>query len=152
MAARGRDPACCLAPAVYPGVFAYGILLVPKDVKPGERRPVVVCQHGLEGRPRSVANPTYNQFACRLTERGFITFSPQNPYIGEGAFRVLVRKAHPVQQSLYSVIVRQHKRILQWLATLPNVDAARIAFYGLSYGGKTAMRTPAVLDGYCCRS
>jgi hypothetical protein len=24
---------------------------VPKDLKPGERRPVIVCQHGLEGVP-----------------------------------------------------------------------------------------------------
>ena len=60
---------------VFPDVFAYGILLVPKDIKPGERRPVVVCQHGLEGRPTDVAdpkkvNPAYNQFACRLAERG----------------------------------------------------------------------------------
>ena len=39
---------------VYPDVFAYGVLLVPKDLKPGERRPVVVCQHGLEGRPQDV--------------------------------------------------------------------------------------------------
>ena len=29
-------------------VFAYGILLVPNAIDPGERRPVVVCQHGLE--------------------------------------------------------------------------------------------------------
>ena len=36
---------------LYPDVFAYGVLLVPKDLKPGEKRPVVVCQHGLEGRP-----------------------------------------------------------------------------------------------------
>merc|ERR1711964_895668 len=42
---------------VYPRVFAYGILLVPKDVEPGERRPVVVCQHGLEGTPQNVADP-----------------------------------------------------------------------------------------------
>src|SRR5262249_23347182 len=26
---------------VWPGVLAYGILLVPKDIKPGEKRPVV---------------------------------------------------------------------------------------------------------------
>ena len=39
---------------VFPDVIAYGILLVPKDIKPGERRPVVVCQHGLEGRPQDV--------------------------------------------------------------------------------------------------
>jgi hypothetical protein len=29
------------------------------------------------------------------------------------------------------------------------VDPQRIAFYGLSYGGKTAMRVPALLDRYC---
>jgi len=32
---------------VWPDVFAYGILIVPRNIQPGERRPVVVCQHGL---------------------------------------------------------------------------------------------------------
>ncbi|HXJ75604.1 MAG TPA: dienelactone hydrolase family protein, partial [Candidatus Dormibacteraeota bacterium] len=32
---------------VWPEVYAWGVLLLPKDLKPGERRPVVVCQHGL---------------------------------------------------------------------------------------------------------
>ena len=139
---------------VYPEVFAYGILLVPEGIRRGERRPVVVCQHGLEARPQDTADPnlendSYHQFACRLAERGFVTFAPQNPYIGEDKFRVLVRKSHPLKQSLYSVIVRQHECVLRWLAGLAFVDPARIAFYGLSYGGKTAMRIPAVLDGYC---
>ena len=39
---------------LYPDVFAEGILLLPKDLKPGEKRPVVVCQHGLEGKPTEV--------------------------------------------------------------------------------------------------
>src|SRR5207253_591648 len=39
---------------VYTNVFAWGYLLVPKDIKAGERRPVVVCQHGLEGVPEDV--------------------------------------------------------------------------------------------------
>jgi dipeptidyl aminopeptidase/acylaminoacyl peptidase len=38
---------------------------------------------------------------------------------------------------------------LQWLGGLGFVDNKRIAFYGLSYGGKTAMRVPALLPGYC---
>jgi dienelactone hydrolase len=139
---------------VYPEVFAYGILLVPKDVKDNERRPVVVCQHGLEGRPQDVANPevsneAYHQFACKLAERGFITYAPQNPYIGMDNFRVLIRKSHPIKQSLYSIIVRQHERTLEWLSSLPFVDKERIGFYGLSYGGKTAMRIPAIVKGYC---
>ncbi len=139
---------------VYPDVFAYGILLVPKDLKPGERRPVVVCQHGLEGRPQDVAdpsvnNPSYNQFACRLAEQGFVTYAPQNPYIGGDRFRLLLRKAQPLGLTLFSFIVRQHERTLEWLASQPFVDPERIAFYGLSYGGKTAMRVPAVLERYC---
>ena len=36
---------------VWPDVIAWGILLVPKDIQPGERRPVVVCQHGRQGVP-----------------------------------------------------------------------------------------------------
>ncbi|MFM8359803.1 MAG: hypothetical protein ACKOET_14760, partial [Verrucomicrobiota bacterium] len=40
-----------VALGVYPEVLAYGILVVPAGIQPGERRPVVVCQHGLEGRP-----------------------------------------------------------------------------------------------------
>ena len=139
---------------VYPDVFAYGILLVPKDIQNSERRPVVVCQHGLEGRPQDVADPdvvntSYHQYACRLAERGFVTYAPQNPYIGQDNFRVLVRKGHPLKQSLYSITVRQHERTLEWLSALPFVDAERIAFYGLSYGGKAAMRIPSILEGYC---
>jgi dienelactone hydrolase len=139
---------------VHPDVFACGILLVPNGIKPGERRPVVVCQHGLEGRPRDVADPNvhndaYHQFACKLAERGFITFAPQNPYIGGTRFRQLLRKAQPLGLTLWSFIVRQHEVITDWLASLDNVDPRRIAFYGLSYGGKTAMRVPVLVDRYC---
>jgi cephalosporin-C deacetylase-like acetyl esterase len=139
---------------LYPDVFAYGILLVPKDLKAGERRPVVVCQHGLEGRPQDLVNPNmrtqyYNSFGAQLADRGFIVFVPQNPYIGRNHFRQLQRKANPLKLSLFSFIVRQHERILDWLETLPFVDPQRLAFYGLSYGGKTAMRVPALLPRYC---
>ncbi|MBY0455971.1 MAG: hypothetical protein K2V38_01390, partial [Gemmataceae bacterium] len=138
---------------VYDDVFAYGILLLPKDLKKDEKRPVVVCQHGLEGTPRSTIDPEkrviYNQFARKLVELGYIVYSPQNPYYGGNEFRQLQRKANPLKLSLFSFIIRQHQRTLDWLETLPNVDPKRIAFYGLSYGGKTAMRVPAVEKRYC---
>jgi dienelactone hydrolase len=138
---------------VWPGVFASGILLVPKDIKPGEKRPVVVCQHGLEGRPSETAEPGsdshyYHRFAARLAEEGFITYSPQNPYTGRDRFRQIQRKGHPLKLALFSFILGQHERTLDWLAGLPFVDAARIGFYGLSYGGKTAVRVPPLLDRY----
>jgi hypothetical protein len=139
---------------VFPDVIAYGILLVPKGIGEGEKRPVVVCQHGLEGRPRDVADPkvdrpAYHKFAVRLAEEGFITFAPQNLYIFEDRFRSLQRKANPLKKTLFSVIVPQHQQITDWLKGLPYVDPARIAFYGLSYGGKSAMRIPPLVQNYC---
>jgi hypothetical protein len=141
---------------VLPDVFAWGYLLLPKDLKPGERRPVVVCQHGLEGVPNDVITEDtntsgyryYKAFGARLVERGFVVFVPHNPYRGEDKFRVLQRKANPLGKTLFSVIIAQHDRLLDWLSELPFVDPKRIGFYGLSYGGKTAMRVPAALDRY----
>lgn len=137
---------------VWEKAFAYGILLVPKEIPPTERRPVVVCQHGLEGRSQEVVDPTiespYNAYGADLADRGFIVYAPQNPYIGQDAFRVIQRKANPIKWSLFSLITHQHERTLEWLAEQPFVDPERIGFYGLSYGGKTAMRVPALLDNY----
>ena len=137
---------------VFQDVIAYGILILPRDLKANEQRPVVVCQHGLEGRPQDIIegdHRAYHDFAAKLAERGFITFSPQNLYIFGDRFRTLQRKANPLKKSLFSVIIPQHQQIVDWLKTLPYVDKKRIAFYGLSYGGKTAMRVPPVVTDYC---
>ncbi len=140
---------------VQAGVQAYGILTLPKDMKldGSEKRPVVVCQHGLEGRPQSTVGEKdyhyYKAFATRLAERGFVTFAPQNLYLGWDLFRILQFKANAVGCTLFSVMVPQHRQITDWLAGLPFVDAERIGFYGLSYGGKSAMRIPPLVDRYC---
>jgi len=139
-----------------PDVFAWGILLVPKGIKPGEKRPVVVCQHGLEGLPEDVitkdtttnAYGYYKSFAAKLAERGYVTFAPHNYYRGGNKFRLLQRMANPIGLTLFSGIVGQHRRIVEWLGQQSFVDASRIGFYGLSYGGKTAMRVPALVEGY----
>ncbi len=136
-------------------VKAYGILTLPRGMKldGSEKRPVVVCQHGLEGRPQSTVGEQdhhyYKAFATRLAERGFVTFAPQNLYLGQDLFRILQFKANAVGCTLFSVMVPQHRQITDWLADLPFVDADRIGFYGLSYGGKSAMRIPPLVDRYC---
>ena len=137
---------------VWPEVFAWGVLILPKDTKPGERRPVVVCQHGRNGLPQDTFDrePSgYNNFAAALAERGFIAFAPHNLYRGEDRYRWLNREANSVKATLFSFIIAQHEQILRWLETRQEVDASRIAFYGLSYGGETAVRVPPILERYC---
>jgi dienelactone hydrolase len=145
---------------VAPDVIGYGVLLLPKNIPAGEKRPVIVAQHGLEGRPqflfgleevehkdgRGTNFHYYQNIGSKLADRGYVVYIPQNPYIGD--FRKINRLANPLGLSLFSFILAQHDRMLDWLSSLAYVDASRIGFYGLSYGGKTAVRVPPLLDRY----
>ncbi len=137
---------------VHQGLFSWGVLVVPKNLPAGKRLPVIVCQHGRGAIPRDTldaGSTAYNDFAAKLAERGYICFAPYNLYRGEDQYRWLDRKANAIGCTLFSFIVAQHQATLEWLESLPCVDDKRIAFYGLSYGGETAMRVPAVLEEYC---
>ena len=128
---------------VFNGVTVYGLLLIPKDLRDGEKRGVVVCQHGLEGRPRSAG------FVKELCERGYITFAPQGIFTGGDKFRYNQRQLNSLGKTLFSIMVPQQQQLVNWLGTLPFVEKEKIAFYGISYGGKTAMRVPPLVKGYC---
>ncbi len=136
---------------VFDELFTWGVLLVPHDIEPGERRPVVVAQHGRHRLPEIVIDaglPAYSNFAAQLAERGFVVFAPHNLFWGEEPFRWLDRKANTLGRSLYSILIHQHDQLLQWMQSLDFVDGERIALYGLSFGGQTAQRIPAALEDY----
>lgn len=141
---------------VFDGFSAYGLLVLPRDLKRGEKRPVVVFQHGREGCPDSGINGSraYNAVVPRLIDRGFIVFCPQNLYIRGDEYRVLHQKCDAVGKGFFGLMIAQHEQILSWLTSLPWVQADRIGFYGISYGGKSAMFIPAVETRYalsvCC--
>jgi hypothetical protein len=121
------------------------------DLKPGERRPVVVVQHGRGGLPENLIvkdHGSYRRVAAQLAEGGFIVMVPHNLYRTELRYRPLNRKANTVKATLYSFIVHQHDQMLRWLNTLEFVAGDRIAFYGNSFGGEAALRVPSVLEGY----
>lgn len=136
---------------VYDSFNAAGIILIPKDLRKSEKRPVVVTQHGRNGIPQELVEgnkAAYNNVAAKLADQGFIVYAPYSLYRGEDRYRFLSRKANSVKGSLFSFIISQNEQTLKWLGSLSFVDAKRIAFYGISYGGEAAMRVPAILEGY----
>jgi dienelactone hydrolase len=142
---------------VAPGAITWGWLLLPADLRAGERRPVVVCQHGsgglpadtLEENPAQRAHQIYQAYAARLAAEGFVVFAPYLPNrIGGDDYRLLARKASLLGLSFMSPVLASHERLLAWLRAQPFADADRIAIYGMSYGAKAAIRAVAALDGY----
>jgi len=136
---------------VIPDLFVWGYLLLPEDIKPGEKRPVIVVMHGGGGVPSVVCdadNKTYKALAVQLVELGYIVFAPHFPWKQGDKYRNLQRKANPLGLSAFSLNLMQHDRMLDWLVSLPWVDSSKIGLYGLSWGGKVAMRMPALLNRY----
>lgn len=136
---------------VLPDVIMWGYLLLPKDLKADEKRPLIVVQHGGSGVPEVVIdknNNTYKGLAVQLVESGYIVFASHFPWKGGDQYREIQRKANPLGWSVFSIILNQHERLLDWLSLQPWVDPDRIGLYGLSWGGKVAMRVPALLERY----
>lgn len=141
---------------VLPGVTLWGYLLQPKGLADGERRPLVVAQHGLGGVPADLINEdpgsrahqVYQAFAAQFVARGYVVFVPHFPWRAQDDYRRLQRKANPLGLSVFSFLLAQHGRLLDWLEGLPFVDARRMGLYGLSWGGKVALRVPALEPRY----
>ena len=137
---------------VFDGLSAGGIFMLPKDLRPEEKRPIIVVQHGLLGHMTSTLYDSeawaYHHIALHLVDAGYIVFTMQGLFT-KPEFRIPgARKSNPIGKSLYSLIIPQHERLLVWLKTLPNVDPEKIGYYGLSYGGRTATRVPPVVTDY----
>jgi len=140
-----------LSVRVYDGVHAYGILLVPKNIRPGEKRPVVFTQHGQGGRPEDAlgvvdnarADAVYTKFGRAMARHGYVVFAPMISTQAAPERNALVRRAHLVGLTPVGMEIRKAARVLDFLETLPYVDKDRFAFYGLSYGGFTALWTGA---------
>lgn len=148
---------------VVPGVQAYGQLLVPREVagNMGKRLPAMICQHGFDGAPKYVTgigtdiesnDHFYHRFGERLAERGYVVFAPyltvpSDPAPPSNVHRAdlinpLVRLAACVGMMRTSIELAKLHRVVDFLQSLPFVNPKRIGYYGLSYGGYSAMWMP----------
>lgn len=128
---------------VTPGVEVYGNLLVPRNIQ--GRAAAVICQHGLSGTPEMTTglgmtkDTAYHEFARHLAENGYVVFSPYLMQRRTDEINVLVRQADAVGMMRVAMPVAKTRRVVDFLETLPFVDAERIGYYGLSYGGYSAI-------------
>lgn len=135
---------------VLPNVEMWGYFLVPKGIKEGEKRPVIVMQHGRGGNPSTALNETgsYYGIARRLAEMGFVVFTPFGNWTGETQFRWIDRIAKPAKNTLWSTVGRQHQQLIRWFHTVPFIDIERIGFYGKSIGGQAASIIASMIPEY----
>lgn len=125
------------------GVEVYGNLLVPNNIK--GRAAAVICQHGLSGTPEMTTglgmtkDTAYHEFARHLAEHGYVVFSPYLMQRHWQEINVLVRQADALGMMRVAMPVAKTRRVIDFLETLPFVDAKRVGYYGLSYGGYSAI-------------
>jgi hypothetical protein len=107
------------------------LLTIPKNGKPGEKFPAVVCIHGHGGDRYIVYDrkSIYHGFATELAERGFVTISTD-----VGQHEIYEKDRTLMGERLWDVL-----RCADYVAGLPEVEAKRLGCAGLSLGGEMAM-------------
>lgn len=139
--------------------------LRPLDLQPGERRAAIIAPHGhgsagkfpVAGRrdlpavARTIEEHNYD-YGVQLVRRGFIVFCPDARGHGERCEETAVldadrpdflrstchhlsMKGEPLGQSVAGMLTWDLMRLLDYVVTRPEVDAARIGCAGLSGGG-----------------
>ncbi|MEM2906081.1 MAG: alpha/beta fold hydrolase [Candidatus Bathyarchaeia archaeon] len=150
-----------------PGVDVPAYVLVPKGLKPSERRPALLCAHGHGNGKDDVVGNTYGDaerarwvketnydYARQLALRGYVTLAPDWRGFGERSrgYRYQGRDGCDVVQLKASLLglnpltlnVWDAIRSIDYLETRPEVKPDRIGMVGLSYGGTVTLFTAAL--------
>ncbi|NDD37091.1 MAG: alpha/beta fold hydrolase [Verrucomicrobia bacterium] len=103
--------------------------------------PAVLCLHQTTklGKAESaglVDNP--KQYALHLAQRGYVTFAPDYPSFGDSKYDFDPRHGYA---SGTMKAIWDNVRAVDFLESLPEVDAARLGVIGHSLGGHNAMFT-----------
>ena len=136
---------------VVEGVDVYGHLLIPLGFE--GKRPAVICQHGFGGMPEKISgvgiteDSPYHEVGRKLAEKGYVVFAPTLMHIrpAEDVSRQ-TRQACSIGMMRVAMPIAKTNRVIDFLETLPAVDKDRIGYYGLSYGGYSAMWMTPLLD------
>ncbi len=111
--------------------------------KDGKKSPAILCLHQTtkagKGEPAGMQGNADLKYGLELAERGYITIMPDYPSFGEHTF--------DFQRSTFASgtmkAIWDNIRAVDFLETLPEVDADRLGVVGHSLGGHNAMFTAA---------
>lgn len=140
------------------GVRVSSYVLIPNDMKEGERRPGLLCLHGhtedgketIVGLGKSYAEKPYKDYALNMVRAGFVTLTPdwwgwgerEEPDFNMGSrdkCNVKFMAAAMYGIPLLSLMICDGKAALDYLISRPEVDGERIGCLGNSFGGRMTM-------------
>lgn len=113
------------------GLKLVGTLYLPDQLRPGDKRPTVLCCHGLRAN-RKVILPN---FARAFTQHGYAAFVFDYRGFGDSEgpkWRLIARER---DEDIINATT--------FLALQPEVDAHRIVLFGISYGGANVISAGA---------
>jgi len=120
-----------------PGDRVPAYLFLPKGAR--GPRPAMLCLHqtsGLgKGEPAGLGGSADLHYARELAERGFVTLAPDYPNFGEYSLDVYARGF----ASATMKGIANHRRAVDLLRSLPQVDPKRIGVIGHSLGGHNSL-------------
>ena len=112
-------------------------LLIPKGLR--RRAPAMLCLHQTtrigKDEPVGLGGLPNLHYARELAERGYVCIVPDYPYLGENRF-------DPYKNGYQSCTMKgivNHRRAVDLLESLPQVDRRRIGVIGHSLGGHNAL-------------
>lgn len=114
-------------------------LLIPKQLRRGVKVPGILCLHQTtsigKAEPAGLGGKSNLHYALELAERGYVTLAPDYPNFGDYKFDSY---AHGFASATMKAI-SNHRRAIDLLQSLPEVDPDRIAVIGHSLGGHNAL-------------
>ena len=139
-----------------PLLTVYGLYLVPQALS--APAPLVIAQHGGGGTPEAATfqgGANYHDLVRGAVARGYVTFAPHlifNPFsdaeadspLPAGVRARLDARLRLLGTTLTAVEVAKISRALDALLPRPEIDPARVAMIGLSYGGYYTLHATAL--------
>ncbi|MCL2771816.1 MAG: alpha/beta hydrolase family protein [Oscillospiraceae bacterium] len=157
-------------------VYVPSYLLLPNDIKPGEKRPVIIAAQGhFKNFKDSVAGVTEHPgvvddmtefnitYGVKFAEMGYIVFCPDARGFGEraeynaqedGRWRCTCKAINymgiPLGRCAIGMSVWDLTKLIDYIHTRPDCDVSRIGAAGLSGGGLQSLYLAAVDERIKC--